>query len=136
MEHLIRTYIITASETEQLLDVVIALDRKSLRINWNHHPSQIQVSTPMQVDGDEVAILSSSLTTDKKRCIVTVEYAAVRPSQIVIKLCDLLEPRLSQEEVKEATERAKAKHTALAQGRPMMCYTQVLSDEMDAQRKK
>ena len=116
MERRTRTYTISADETQELVVVAVWPDQLGCTVNFKRHPSQVFRTAFVKVDGDERAILSAVLSSDKRRIVVVVEYEPPRPDQMAITLDALLgiptvvhtDATPTQQEVQEAVQRARA----------------------------
>lgn len=137
-EHLLlRTYVIQAGESQELLQVCLSPERHKFFVTYRHHPSKIQTTKHIGLSGDEVRILSVALTDDKRAVVAVVSYAPLRPNRIDTTLDampgreEVLEP---QDKVQELVKRAieNQQHPVLSLA---TCFS-VLPDDEEKERER
>jgi hypothetical protein len=139
----LRTYKIVAEGENRFSTVTNAPDMKSFEVEWEDESNGQRKSEVIKVDGGEVKIFSTTFSTDRLVLFAIVEYdprCDNRPDDIQIQLSDLVKPlheiTLTQAEMQAAIEKARKKFDEMSGGRPMMCFTQVISDAEDEARNK
>jgi len=138
MEHQSRTYTITAGVSQELLDVHISDDAQRLALAWFLMPNGERQTTMLKIDGDERAIVAASLSRDKRKLIVTIEYVpgqSGRSDQIQMPLSELFTPedRQRMEQCDVQTLVHIAKNTKPEPTRVHFCFTQT-RDELNHPR--
>jgi hypothetical protein len=133
MEQQIRMYTITASRSQNLLDVHVSDDRQRMALAWFQMPEGERQTSFIKVDGGERAILSAALSTDKRKLIVTVEYDPgldTRADKMQLPVVDLLtadeKQRVEQCDLQMLVQDAR---TAVPEPLKVhFCYTQTRHD--------